>query len=77
MKLIEWERDRVMSAAKGIGATAGAFLAGLITALLSAEIKAEVPQSAVLGCLLGAVGALFIAVDLAKSTQGFVEGAVP
>jgi hypothetical protein len=71
VKLVEWERDRVMSAAKGIASTAAGFLVAIATALLKVEIGNEIPRVAVLGCVLGAVGALLLGADLARSTRAF------
>jgi len=63
-KFIEWERDRVLSVAKGTAATSLGFITALVMALLQAQIKADVSGLSVVGCLAGAVGLLLCAAQM-------------
>ncbi|WP_020659671.1 hypothetical protein [Amycolatopsis benzoatilytica] len=69
LKLLEWERDRVLGVAKGTGASAAGFLAVFAMAMLKQEIKADVSGFSLLGCLSGAVGLLVFAARMNAGTR--------
>jgi hypothetical protein len=71
-KLIEWERNRVLSAAKGIGSSAIGFLTALVLALAKGEIAVQVSGFSLLGCALGALGALVLAAAMNAATRKFL-----
>jgi hypothetical protein len=72
-KLIDWERDRILMAAKGTGSTAAGFLTALVAAVLKNDIKDNVSTFTVIGCIAGAVGALVLASNMSANTRHFVE----
>lgn len=71
VKLTEWERERVLSAAKGIAAASSGFFLTLVVALLKDEVAADVSALALIGCLLGAIGMLMMATHLSLSAARF------
>ncbi len=73
LQVIGWERDRIMSASKGIGATSGAFVLALGTALLKDEVKAQAGVLTIIGLSLGILGSLFLAGYLATRSREVVE----
>jgi hypothetical protein len=73
LKLVEFERDRVQAAAKGIGGAAAGFLASLLTAAFKDDIQARVSAVSLVGCVAGAVGALMLAATMSASTRTFVS----
>jgi hypothetical protein len=71
-KIVEFERDRVLSMSKGLAGTGAGFLVALITALLKGEIVSQVSYVAILGCAVGAMGAILLAWSISMSTRDFV-----
>jgi hypothetical protein len=72
-KLVEWERDRSLGVAKGLAGTAAGFLTSLFIAVLKGEITANVSGLSLLGCVLGAVGALLLAAEISRDTTAFTR----
>jgi hypothetical protein len=72
-KLVEFERDRVLSAAKGIGSTAAGFLTAVVLAFAKSEITAQVSRWSLLGSVLGVVGALLLAATMSASTRSYTQ----
>lgn len=73
LKLIEWERDRVATAAKGVAGTSVGFLAAVVTALVKDEISGAVSGLCILGCLLGAAGVLLLGIHWSLAAGRFVR----
>lgn len=73
LKLTEWERDRVMAAAKGVASSSAAFFVAILTLILKDEISTEVPAVIVLGCVLGSVAVLLVALELSIQASRFVR----
>lgn len=76
-KLVEWERDRVMTLAKGIAGTAAAYFAALIPLIFKGEISANISGLTVTGTVIGFFGALLLAGDIAAATTEFTRENLP
>jgi len=66
---LEWERDRVLSVAKGTATSAAGFLTALVVALLKHDVNDTVPGISILGCLAGALGLLLFASQMSLSVR--------
>jgi peptidoglycan/LPS O-acetylase OafA/YrhL len=73
LKVVEWERDRVMAAAKGLASTAAGFFVTVVTALLTKDIPSDVNILALIGCLAGAIGTLVLAGHLSRLSSQFIR----
>jgi hypothetical protein len=71
VKLTEWERERVLSAAKGIAAASSGFFLALVVAILKDEVASDISALSLLGCLLGAIGLLMMATHLSLTAARF------
>jgi hypothetical protein len=76
-EVVGWERDRILSAAKGLATTSAGFLVTLATILLKGELDVPISAWSVAGLILGSVGVLGIAAHLANTSRSFVEGNLP
>lgn len=73
VQLVEWERDRVMTLAKGIAGTAASYVAALIPLIFKGEISIHLSGLAVTGTVAGFLGALLLAGDIAATTTAFTR----
>lgn len=69
LKLIEWERDGVLTLAKGMAAAAAIYFTAVIPLLFKGEISASVPRFALLGTIAGFVGLLLMSCDMVITTR--------
>jgi hypothetical protein len=67
-KLVKWERDRVLKAAKGIAGTAATYFAALIPLIFKNTVSAHVSGTVAAGTVLGFLGCLLLALDLTNMT---------
>jgi hypothetical protein len=70
--LVEWEKDRVLGAGKGMASVAGGFLVAVLAAALKAELG-SVPVVAAVGCIAGSVGMLLLAAELSRQSTEFAR----
>lgn len=73
LQLVEWERDRILTIAKGIAGTAVTYFAALIPLIFKDKLSANVSGLAVLGTVLGFLGSLVFACDMTIATTQFVR----
>ncbi|MDQ3913748.1 MAG: hypothetical protein M3285_01000 [Actinomycetota bacterium] len=76
LQVIGWERDRIMSAAKGLAGSASAFLAALAIALLKDEVKVSLSAWTLIGLVAGLAGCLLLAGRLATASRELVEAEI-
>jgi len=72
-QLIGWERDRILSMAKGIAGAAAGYLLALLPAVLKHEISVQVSSFMILGTLVGALGLFILACDMSAATSEFTR----
>ena len=72
VKYLEFERDRVLGAAKGIGSAAVGFLTVLVTAYLAPKGLHGIPGFFLVCYVLGAVACIALAAWLNGQTRSFV-----
>jgi hypothetical protein len=70
-QLIGWERDRVLSMAKGIAGAAAGYLLALLPVVLKHQISVQVSSFMVIGTLVGALGLFILACDMSAATSEF------
>ena len=73
--LVEWEKDRTLSAGKGMASVAGGFLLAVVSSVLKAELG-SVPWWATLGCVAGSIGMLLLAAALSKQSAAFARSSL-
>ncbi|WP_157611074.1 hypothetical protein [Terrabacter sp. Soil810] len=73
--LVEWEKDRVLGAGKGMASVAAGFLIAVVTAALKSELG-SVPVWAALGCVAGSIGMLLIAAELSRQSADFARSSL-
>ncbi len=76
VKLTEWERERVLSIAKGMATSSSGFFLALVVALLKGELSSTVSTLSLIGCLLGAIGMLMMATHLSLTAARFATGSL-
>jgi hypothetical protein len=67
-----WERDRIVSAGKGLAATSAGFLATMVTTLVTKDVRFGISGETILGLVLGAVGLLLIGGLLGARSRSFI-----
>jgi hypothetical protein len=75
LKLVEWEKDRSLGAAKGIAATASGFLVPIATVLLSKH-PPKVSSLDAMGWICGIAGMLLVAVCLSQESARFARASL-
>ncbi|HEY7049572.1 MAG TPA: hypothetical protein VH373_20315 [Jatrophihabitantaceae bacterium] len=75
-KFYELERDRVLSAAKGIASTAVGFLTVLVTIFLDRTVPIGIPAWFLVCYVVGAAGCVVVAAWMNGTTRRFVAGTV-
>lgn len=73
VKLVEWERDRVLGMAKGIAGAAVTYFAALIPIIFKGEIRIQVSPFTVIGIIIGFLGMLVLAANTNLSTSQFTR----
>jgi hypothetical protein len=73
LKLMEWERDRVLGLAKGMAGAAVSYLAALIPIILKGEIRIQVSPFTVIGIVIGFLGVLALAANMNVATSQFTR----
>lgn len=73
---VDWERDRVLSCAKGMGTAAVGFLLSAVAAALKVDAKVHAPVAGLLGCLAGALGLVIGAAVLSGVAARYAAGHV-
>lgn len=73
LKLVEWERDRVLSLAKGVAATSVTYLAALVPVILKKGFSNHIPPFVIVGVAAGFLGGLFLSANMAMMTTQFTR----
>ncbi len=73
LKLVEWERDRVLSLAKGVAATSVTYLAALVPVILRKDFSKNIPPFVIVGIVAGFLGGLFLSANMAMMTTPFTR----
>jgi len=73
VKLVEWERDRIISLAKGVAGTSITFLLALAPIVLKQNFIDSVSPFTVIGIVAGFLGALLLACDMSIATSEFTR----
>jgi hypothetical protein len=73
LKLVEWERERVLNLAKGMAGTAITYLAALIPVVFKSDFGSKVPAFAIVGIIAGFMGSLILACNMTIATSRFTR----
>lgn len=73
LKLVEWERDRVLSLAKGMAGTAITYLAALVPFIFKADFGSKIPSFMVVGIITGFISSLILACNMTIATSQFTR----
>jgi len=76
LKLVEWERDRVISLAKGVAGTSITYLVALVPVIFKKGFSVHTPPFVVVGIVAGFFGALILACDMSFATSQFTRSPV-
>lgn len=73
LKLVEWERDRVLGLAKGVAGTSITYLAALVPIILKKDFSTHIPAFAIVGIVVGFLGSLILACNMTFATSQFAK----
>jgi hypothetical protein len=73
LKLMEWERERILGLAKGMAGAAVTYFAALIPIIFKGEIRIQVSPFTVIGIVIGFLGALALAANMNVATSQFTR----
>jgi len=72
-KKVEWERDRVLTLAKGTAGTAASYLVALFPMIFKSGTRSTAVLIAIVGTIVGAIGTTVLAFDMVVATKTFVD----
>jgi hypothetical protein len=76
LKLVEWERDRVISLAKGVAGTSVTYFLALVPIIIKQDFIKHTPPFVVIGIVAGFLGTLILACDMSFATSRFTRSPV-